>query len=315
MKKKTFLVILLMAFCFILYGCGEKEEVVMPKEKLTLDKMAELINNSNAYAGIKCTDLKDFDVTGSIGDKILLSNGYLYSLLLEKDKQYSNDEQCMKASNTLFKKVIGSNYLLGHDDKMYSSYDLKKTDYVQSIYGNGVRNWYEINLTEAEKKKYPETQKYENNVYTTYSYRKFYLLKSDGNIYEAFYKMKYSYKNNKRTLSLAKEKVIYSVDEYGHISDFLISSSSMPKMEMIVSNTGIYVPKIIETEECMKYEDVACETKLTKVEDFDKYKDQYKYLDKNIVVTKKNAILKTSVAFNINNARSIYLHLFEDYDY
>ena len=78
---------------------------------------------------------------------------------------------------------------------------------------------------------------YENNVYTTYSYRKFYLLKSDGNIYEAFYKMKYSYKNNKRTLSLAKEKVIYSVDEYGHISDFLISSSSMPKMEMIISNT------------------------------------------------------------------------------
>lgn len=316
--KNKILLLFMIACSFLLVGCGEEEVVEgLPKEKLTLDKMAELISNNNAYAGIKCDDLNEFEVIGSTSDKLLLANGGFYSLLLEKDKQYSNNQQCLNEATRKYIRTINTTYLLGQDKKLYSLYDFKATDYGHNLYNSTIRDWVEIDFTEEEKTKYKNTQKQEKGVYVYYTYAKFYVLKSDGNIYKSIYKIKSSYSNNKKTYSVVKDEIAYSANDFGHISDFSINSYGNDKtVNLIVSNKGIYTLKEILTEECQKYEDVACESKLTLIDDYsyDKYKDQIKYVDKNFVITKNNSILKTKLVFNIDNARSQYDRLFENYE-
>ncbi len=313
--KNKILVLLMIGLCLFLTGCGEEEVVEKPKEVLTLDKMAELISNQNGYANIKCSDLSEFEVIDSLNDKVLLANGKLYSLLLENGKQYSNNEQCLSEVDTIFTRVIGTSYLLGKDKKLYSAHDYKTNDYYDNLNGNEIRDWVDDSFTEEESKKYQRTSKTEKGVYVYYDYKKYIVLKSDGNIYSSIYKIRS--KDNKKKISLVKEKIIYSENDYGHITDFAVNSYGSERVvNLIVSNTGIYTLKEIITEECQKYEDVACESKLTLIDDFSlkKYKDQIKYVDKNFVVTNNNSILKTNIVFNINNARSSYERLFENYE-
>ena len=316
--KKKLVVGLVVLFCFLLTACGEEEVVEVKKEVLTLDKMAELISNTNAYPNVKCSDMNEFKVIDSTSDKILLSNGKIYSLLLEDGKLYSNNEQCMSSVKTQFSKIVNNSYLVGTNKKMYSMYDFKVSEYADNINDSKYKEWYEDTFTEEEQKKYDKLSgsKQEKGSYVSYSYRKYMILKNDGNIYSTIYRIRNAY-NSGKSYKVVKESIAYSSYDYGFITDFnLYSYGNSKTVDMIVSNRGIYTLKEIVTDECAKYEDVICEQKLSLIEDFsyEKYKDQIKYVDKNFVITNNGSFLKTKLVFNIDNARNSYSRIFEDYE-
>ncbi len=307
MKKKLLILLVLLLF---MTGCGKKEEE--PKPKLTLDIMAELVPDTYGTAKIKCTPLKTYDVVGTLSGKILLSNGYLYSI----GSLYSNNEQCMQVSDMQFSKVLEGGYLLGVDGKLYSAYDLKPNTYNVNVSAAGYVDWVEIKFTEQESLVYKSSSTYVKGNYTSISYNKFYALKNDGNIYVVIYKITNNHKTGKKTASLVTESVIYSASNFGPITDFAVSNSTNKEINMIFSPNGLYVLKQIETEECLKYEDVMCETKMSLVTDYsyDKYKSEIKYYDKNYVITKENSILQTNFVFNLTNSRQSYAQKFADYE-
>ena len=310
MKKKILILLLL---TLIVAGCGKKKEVEKPK--LTLDTMAELINNKYAMPKIKCSALSKYSVIGSFSDKLLLSDGHVYNF----GSLYSNNEQCMRDSNAQgeFKKVIEGGFLVGTDNKLYSTYDYKQNTYTTNIASAGYVNWVEIKMTEAEEKQYPQTSSYKNGSSTSYKYAKYYALKSDGSIYTILFKVKSVRKNNKetKTASIVYDKLLYSSAEYGKITDFAVNNSTYKEVNMIISEKGLYTLTLIETEDCMKYEDIACQTKMTLVEDYsyNKYANEIKYYDKNFVITRNNSILSTNLVFNLNGSRKTYERLFADY--
>ena len=110
---------------------------------------------------------------------------------------------------------------------------------------------------------------------------------------------------------------MYSSDDYGYIKDFNTSGYSNNKeVNLIISKKGVFELRSIETEECLKYEDVECEKRMVLVNDFsyDKYKNEIKYYDKNIVITNNKSVLDTRLVFNLNNTRKNYDRMFEEYE-
>lgn len=314
MKKKIFIVMFVL-LSFILVGCGKEEEVVKPK--LTLDTMAELINSNYAIPKIKCSAFKTNKVLSTLNDYVLLSDHYLYSILKEPGKQYSNGEQCMRVNDQTYMAIIANSYFLGTDNKMYSSYDFKENTYFKNINNAEINNWIELQFTDAEKEKYKSTSEYKKGIYMYTEYAKYLVLKTDGSIYQSIYKFVRNGKTNKITSSVYSERVLYSNTDYGHIDDFRTTGYGVNQVvDLIISSKGVFVRKKIETEECLKYEDIECETRMVLLTDYsyNKYKDEIKYYDKNIVITNNNSILNTSLVFNINDARKNYERLFEGYE-
>ena len=307
-------ILILITLCVVLTGCGKKEEVEQPKPKLTLDIMAELLPEKVAYKELNCTPLKNNQVVGTYNDKILLSNGYLYTF----GQLFSNQEYCTLTIDMNFKKVLEGGYLLGTVNKLYSTYDYKQNTYATNISSAGFVNWAEIRFTDAESQIYKSSSSYKNGSSTSYSYVKFYVLKPDGCIYEIIYKITTITKNKKttKTASVASEKLLYSSTDYGTITDFGIDNGTIKSINLIISKKGIYTLKQIETEECLKYADIQCQTKMTLVTDYsyEKYKDQIKYYDKNYVITNKNSIIPTKIVFNLNDGRKNYERYFEGYE-
>ena len=309
MKKKL---LLLLIICFLVVGCGKKEEEVVQKPKLTLDIMAELIPDTYGTPKIKCSALDTNQVLGTLNNKLLLSDGYVYAI----GNLFSNNEQCMKDSEMQFQKVLENGYLLGVDNKLYSTYDYKQNTYSTNISPAGFTNWVEIKFTEEEANTYKSYSENKKGVYKYISYAKFYVLKKDGNIYTIIYKIVRDGKTNEKTAQVVKEDLLYSSDVYGAIHDFSTTTSTIKQIDMLFTSNGLYVLKQIETEECMKYDDVICETKMELVTDYgyDKYKDEIKYYDKNYVITNNNSILSTKFVFNLTNQRETYKAKFADYE-
>lgn len=114
------------------------------------------------------------------------------------------------------------------------------------------------------------------------------ILKNDGNVYKA----KIIGKSNVNSLDdaeITKKELLYSKEDYGFIKKIFLTSESYP---VLVTDKTLYNFKTIETEECKKYLDVECETKLVENEFYNKYKDEIKFID-SYTLLKGNKILKT----------------------
>ena len=302
--KKSKLIILLIILLTIC-GCSKtkkknhevKKDDTFVNYLKNYDEDYRYIDN---YTTVKCSALKDNDLMMLARDYFITSDGVVYRINIYSGQLFSNDEQCMKADiNTTMKKVV-NNTIVGNDGKMYR-YDVIENKLI-------INEYYDTNSNENILVQNNDVinYSYQNNDGSEYAdspseniyYSKFFVLKTDGNIYSIIIKQSTEYNYdildyNPAKYEIVSEKIAYSKDEYGHIIDF--SSNEKDEVDRIVTTDKIYLLKEIETKECKKYIDIACEKKLVEIEAYKKYFKEVKYTNSEFILLKDNTIIPLDI--------------------
>ncbi len=243
MKKKLIIIIIatviigLVSLGIFFVADGRLKHYQMNKERINNSKtlsqyiqyhdhyyMTVANNNSGAeYSlyffaqNIKCDLLKDRNIlhyVDNVDRGILVLDDYtIYETAFDSDKLYSNGQQYkqietdIKVKRTL--QIASTIYLISRDNKWYEV-DIDKKQIVPYNYNTTTKHIIE---------KDPTIKKDITNSMTEKGNIKYIVLKTDGQIYEQEYK--YSYDAFGIQMSLLKEKVLCSNEEYGHITDAL----------------------------------------------------------------------------------------------
>lgn len=303
MSKKNIILLNIMLLLLIVVGCSNTKDnsTSSLNKELTLDEKIE--DNTFGISNLKCSALNDYDIIDAKNNILLLSDGYAYTFVNKQDKLYSNNEQCKKVDENIKIAKFYEGSLIGNDNKIYNyinneleeddSYDYKRNSYADLLSDDEIRQLKIVEMNEEEYNKYKATEGYEGEQFVSYGYRKFIILKNDGNIYESIYSANYYYSKDMTKYKLKEEKVIYSSDVYGLINSFstLITDSHTVIVNKIVSDKGYYELQEVKTDDCQKYEDIICEKKLMLNEKIDKYKKDIKYMNLNYIITNNNSII------------------------
>lgn len=293
-SKLIILLIILLAVC----GCSKTKQKNQEVKKD--DTFVNYLKNyyDDKYTAVKCSALKDNDLMMLARDYFITSDGVVYRINIYSDQLFSNDEQCMKADiNTTMKKVV-NNTIVGNDGKMYR-YDAIENKVM-------IDEYYNTNSSILVQNNDVITYSYQNNDGSEYAdspseniyYSKFFVLKTDGNIYSIIIKQSTEFNYdidayNPTKYEIVSEKIAYSKEEYGHIIDF--SSNEKDEVDRIVTTDKIYLLKEIETKECKKYIDIACEKKLVENETYKKYFKEVKYTNSEFILLKDNTIIPIDI--------------------
>jgi hypothetical protein len=132
-----------------------------------------------------------------------------------------------------------------------------------------------------------------------------YIYIKDGSIYRGIVKNKhYHYYSSGKEVNisdeLVDEKVLYSKEKYGNITDYKRLQEPDIWESYIASDKGLFKYSDVETEECKKYEDIKCERDFVRVDKLDKYKDEIKLITTDYIVTNNNYIFSVHDIFNYN---------------
>lgn len=293
-SKLIILLIILLAVC----GCSKTKQKNQEVKKD--DTFVNYLKNyyDDNYTAVKCSALKDNDLMMLARDYFITSDGVVYRINIYSDQLFSNDEQCMKADiNTTMKKVV-DNIIVGNDGKMYR-YDAIENKVM-------IDEYYNTNSSILVQNNDVITYSYQNNDGSEYAdspseniyYSKFFVLKTDGNIYSIIIKQSTEFNYdiddyNPTKYEIVSEKIAYSKEEYGHIIDF--NSNGKDEVDRIVTTDKIYLLKEIETKECKKYIDIACEKKLVENETYKKYFKEVKYTNSEFILLKDNTIIPIDI--------------------
>lgn len=293
-SKLIILLIILLAVC----GCSKTKQKNQEVKKD--DTFVNYLKNyyDDKYTAVKCSALKDNDLMMLARDYFITSDGVVYRINIYSDQLFSNDEQCMKADiNTTMKKVV-NNTIVGNDGKMYR-YDAIENKVM-------IDEYYNTNSSILVQNNDVITYSYQNNDGSEYAdspseniyYSKFFVLKTDGNIYSIIIKQSTEFNYdidayNPTKYEIVSEKIAYSKEEYGHIIDF--NSNGKDEVDRIVTTDKIYLLKEIETKECKKYIDIACEKKLVENETYKKYFKEVKYTNYEFILLKDNTIIPIDI--------------------
>ena len=293
-SKLIILLIVLLAIC----GCSKTKQKNQEVKKD--DTFVNYLKNyyDDKYTTVKCSALKDNDLMMLARDYFITSDGVVYRINIYSDQLFSNDEQCMKADiNTTMKKVV-NNTIVGNDGKMYR-YDAIENKVM-------IDEYYNTNSSILVQNNDVITYSYQNNDGSEYAdspseniyYSKFFVLKTDGNIYSIIIKQSTEFNYdidayNPTKYEIVSEKIAYSKEEYGHIIDF--NSNGKDEVDRIVTTDKIYLLKEIETKECKKYIDIACEKKLVENETYKKYFKEVKYTNSEFILLKDNTIIPIDI--------------------
>lgn len=293
-SKLIILLIILLAVC----GCSKTKQKNQEVKKD--DTFVNYLKNyyDDKYTAVKCSALKDNDLMMLARDYFITSDGVVYRINIYSDQLFSNDEQCMKADiNTTMKKVV-DNIIVGNDGKMYR-YDAIENKVM-------IDEYYNTNSSILVQNNDVITYSYQNNDGSEYAdspseniyYSKFFVLKTDGNIYSIIIKQSTEFNYdiddyNPTKYEIVSEKIAYSKEEYGHIIDF--RSNGKDEVDRIVTTDKIYLLKEIETKECKKYIDIACEKKLVENETYKKYFKEVKYTNSEFILLKDNTIIPIDI--------------------
>ena len=265
---------------------NKKEEIKEPSKTLY-----EYVDNHSmeklGCAGSGCGDLnfvsKEFKCSPTNDKKILylssklmvLEDNSLYNVLIENEgKKFSNKEQCKKIDIDGNYKYVGEfkyNKPLFKYNNNYYFYSIK-----DDIYNEGFNklsdNEYQ-NIVDIYNKNY---KLIDNN-----------FIIDNGNAYKI--------NNNKKEL-------LYSKEEYGDILDYKVASG-IEKDHMyidveiqptiLITTKGVYTLNEIETEECMKYEDIKCEIKMVPSDIYNKFNKDIKFVNKNYAILSNNSVIDT----------------------
>lgn len=236
---------------------------------------------------IKCDEIKDKEIKYYDGHTLVLSDNTIYDTIFESEKLYSNNSQCKKADldiqvDDVFKYRY-NNVSIKSGNKYYSysmDYEVNKH-----------------NLNELYLAYDGTTSKLLKDGYSIIGDldKKLIVLK-DGNVYNVTLDEEYNVKSI---------DIFMSKEDYGYIKEVKMSDEIQKptgeyhmipyQITMLVTDTAVYNLKSIETEECLKYEDVDCEMKLEKSEIYDKYKDDIRYVGTEYTILKDGNIVNSSV--------------------
>lgn len=271
MKRKLNFIISLIFILLCLCGC-QKEEKKQDIKNENTDTIKPISFN--------CDDFKNNNIIYFDGEYMALDNNQIYETTLKEGKMFSNNQQCKKIEIDLeindikiFSYVPTSpvpRFVLSNNNNYYKYYvDTKKLVIVDT------RTFYHQLFANYGGNKI---------FYSSYNDKTILGINVNGNLY------KYTYENYP-----IQEEIIMSSQEYGKVLDVIFEDNLDFKIKNIITENGYYTLKenVIETDECMKYEDIECEIeyKFIKNKKYDKYKDNIKYVGNEIVVLKDNSIL------------------------
>ena len=289
--KKILLSLFIVASLLYITGCGKEEE---EKEPATITEYLTKNNRDVTQYEFKCSALEnneiiyfDYSYNQSL---MFLSNGKVYDVVMQ-GKTFSNGEQCKLNENfPLVKSVIPFSY-----EKYFLTQDNDVCKYA-SLTSNKENNDIECNLTnsvQANIKRNAELIKngdvvsvlgttyyseYKNKSYV-YNYV-YYHLNTDNKIYVTIL-------NDKAKLTSSKD--IYTMSNYGKVSYIAASINAEDNnitINKLITDTGYYSLKDVETEECVKYVDVECQKLFVKEEILAKYWDSIKFVTNDLIFTK-----------------------------
>ncbi len=271
--KKVFIIILILISLIMFNGCKSNNNSDYGKKEAKKDTkdntIQELLGEKYDFA---CKDIKNTD--------FYLTYNYIYmnNSIYNKGPLYSNNQNCMKISNVNYDRYVILNSspadaIFIKNDKAYILAQHENQD-AKLIEYEGMSEYKDIALEDKVVSISLESSLFnENN--GTYNY-KFYVLKSDGNVYL------YETRNHK----VIKNEIIYSSEEYGKIEYFYYSSNDSKSIENIIlfSNKGLFTNEIIKTADCTKYADIECEKEFKINKEFDRVKDQIIFFSKDYIV-------------------------------
>ena len=247
---------------------------------------------------IKCDLLKDknilyyFPQNMNTSDGILIFDDYsLYKTAFKSDKTYSNGQQCKQISPDIkfkrFQIQNGGLYLIGENNKYYTL-DTEQEDVRElDTFRISDENVYRFIENEHIKKIQYLNFISDNNRKDVYA-----VLKDDGQIYEQYYQ----YKVDSGKYVMIDEKVFFSNNDYGHISDFIYNYMGEGNIHNgikgIVSDKGLFYLKQTDDQ---KYIDTEQTFEMISSDIYSKYKADIKYINGNYVFTTDNNIIATNM--------------------
>lgn len=230
-------------------------------------------------------NLKDFicDVTDEVGIKyltynyLILNDGSLYERLSNGNQLYSNNQKCKKV-DTDIKFEAKNGKLIGNDGKGYIFVNSANGTYIEEneLYSSEKYMVKDPSIVDYKQIDMRNGDKYLHSNSDSFYYSKFIVLKTDGSVYETYYKVYYNEYNTPS--KVVESKVLYSAEDYGKIKYFRINPNDYYLNDVLVTENGYYMEMEVETEECKKYADVACEVRMVKAPLYDLIKDRIVYL-------------------------------------
>lgn len=223
---------------------------------------------------------------------LVLNDNTMYKTAFKSDKLFSNGKQYMQIGTDIkikrIQKQEDSFLLISEDNNYYKieNEEIKKFERI-GIYNNSfiedenivkIRGYYKTTSDGKSKK-----------VYLT--------LKTDGQIYEQEYETKNDYTESivKIESILKKETVLFSNEDYGHITDFFYSGANIGgnnHITRIVSDKGLFYLKQTNDQQYIDTEPVY---EMVASDIYNKYKADIKYIDTNYIFTTDNNIIATDM--------------------
>ncbi len=218
----------------------------------TKNKKPELITKVGTFS---CNGIND--TKNTFNPNVVISNGNLYSITL--DSKFSNEQSCLKLGDNTISKVV-DDYYIDLDGNVFKINSLELelvTDDVMPEYFKGE------DVLMASR--YGKSSEY-----------KYYVLKSDGNIYDMSFKRSFYFTKG---IGHAKYEVI-SDELYKEISGETIQSFmvSNDKITFLKTDHGIYLNSV-SNPECTDYLDVTCKYALNKFDKLNRPIDEIKYIN------------------------------------
>lgn len=286
MKK----VLLILLSIMMLTGCGgnKNEQTTEPKQLLHISDYFK-DKGINNIGTLKCSALNNEKImyANYALNYFILENGDTYKFVYGGNKIYSNNEQCMKITTNVKVKTFKYKYFLGTDGNYYNitidNDDIKLEKVELSGYDATLYNDTSvINFTSTTV---PDSYTAQRGWYSAY-----YVLKNDG-IHNLIILSSY---DNTGTLNyqIVNDEILYKKSDYGNIKRF--ETTYKEGITLILSDTGLYIKEEVKTEECSKYADIKCETKMINNELYQKYKNDIKYVDSYRIIADDNGFYTTS---------------------
>ena len=283
MKTILLYLLILIIMSSMFFGCANKQKNDNNKEtkEVELNKIDKLSDVSMPTKFL-CDEIKDSEEIHGWEYDYLYLNGSVYEFLISFEKTFSNNQHCKKIEGISYDRYVevSGSYgdIIVKDNRAYSVINglIKpyQEKYVEIIaLQEGVKSINYVN---------------QNNQSMDYNNINFYVLKNDGNVYK--YVVDYDY--NRGTASiLSSSEVIYSKEEFGEIKYFYYSnpSDNYPIDNLIIlTNENMFNFSEIKTAECSKYADVKCEIEIKPNKNYEKYKAEIFYSNKDIILDKDN---------------------------
>lgn len=198
------------------------------------------------------------DVRNTFDSNIIINDGKLYNISL--DLKFSNEQNCKEISDVNITKVVNNHYI-SNENKTYSIDETGLKEYNAS--GKIPAYMYNEDVVMA----------YTHGSNSEYKY---YVLKTDGKIYDVNFGREFRFENGVGTYiyNVIEEKV-YKEIENEVIKSFDVIENNV---DYVVTDKGLYINKVSNSE-CMSYADIDCVYELSKNDIMTTPMDEVSYIN------------------------------------